>query len=166
MDVRCGLSTLSHLGPLILVWTKFLVLTFFNRHPDLHVISNCSSIFNVHYSRCCKLISQARACGNNLVRSVFSTVSCRNFIGYNLKFGHSFVCDYGSVIICQWFGAICVEFYLYCNTTSMCFVILHVLIHVLYDFLYYEYITIIIIIIAAKIIIRESGGGVKLQLLK
>ena len=41
-----------------------------------------------------KLISQARACGNYLVRSVFSTVSCRNFIGYNL---HSFVRSYNSV---------------------------------------------------------------------
>ena len=31
------------------------------------------------------------------MRSVFSTVSCRNFIGYNLKFGHSFVRSYNSV---------------------------------------------------------------------
>ena len=70
----------------------------FNCHTDLlHVISNCTSVFNVCYSRCCKLISQARACGNYLVRSVFSTVSCRNFIGYNLKFGHSFVRSYNSV---------------------------------------------------------------------
>ena len=67
----------------------------FNCHTDL--LPNCTSVFNVCYSRCCKLISQARACGNYLVRSVFSTVSCRNFIGYNLKFGHSFVRSYNSV---------------------------------------------------------------------
>ena len=36
-------------------------------------------------------------CGNHLVRSVFSTVSCCNFIGYNLQFGHSFVRSYTSV---------------------------------------------------------------------
>ena len=53
----------------------------FNCHTDLlHICT----IFNVCYSRCCKLISQARACGNHLVRSVFSTVSCHNFITLSL----------------------------------------------------------------------------------
>ncbi len=59
-------------------------------------MSNCISVFS--YSRCCKLINIiARVCKNDLVCSVFSTSSCRNFIGYNLKFGHLFVRDYSSV---------------------------------------------------------------------
>ncbi len=70
----------------------------FNCHTDLiHIMSNCTSVFNICYSRCCKLINLARVCKNDLVRSVFSTSSCRNFIGYNLKFGHLFVRDYSSV---------------------------------------------------------------------
>ena len=63
-----------------------------------HLHSSSDSIFNVCYSCFCKLLCSAKISCNHVVRSVFqgSSLSCRNSIGYNFKYGSNFVCDYSS----------------------------------------------------------------------
>ena len=48
------------------------------------------------YNRFCKLLCSANISCNHLVHSVFqgSSLSCRNFIGYNFKYGSDFACNY------------------------------------------------------------------------
>ena len=48
------------------------------------------------YNRFCKLCHRAKSSNNKLVHSVFSVLSpsCRNYIGYNNKYGFSFVRNY------------------------------------------------------------------------
>ena len=57
---------------------------------------NSDSIFNICYNRFCKLLCSAKISCNYLVRSVFqgSSLSCRNFIGYNFKDGSDFARNY------------------------------------------------------------------------
>ena len=60
----------------------------YNCHTDiLHLVAGSDSIFNVCYNCSCKLLCSANISCNHLVRSVFqgSSLSCRNFIGYNLS---------------------------------------------------------------------------------
>lgn len=69
-------------------------------HTDiLHSVSGCYSILNVCYNRFCKLVQSAKSSCNYLVRCIFhdASNSCRNFIGYNIKYGSVFVRDYSCV---------------------------------------------------------------------
>ena len=69
----------------------------YNSHTGiLHVVSKCCSVYNVCYNRFCKLFHRAKSSNNKLVHSVFSVLSssCRNYIGYNNKYGFSFVRNY------------------------------------------------------------------------
>ena len=62
----------------------------------LYLVSGSYSIFNIRYNRFCKLLCSAKISCNYLVQSVFqgSSLSCRNFIGYNFKYGSVFVRNY------------------------------------------------------------------------
>ena len=69
----------------------------YNCHTGIiHVVSDCCSVFNVCYNRFCKLLLTAKCSCNRLVREVFvsSSFSCRNYIGYNNKYGFSCVRNY------------------------------------------------------------------------
>ena len=69
----------------------------YNCHTDtLHLVAGSDGIFNVCYNRFCKLLCSAKISCNHLVRSVFqgSSLSYRNFIGYNFKYGSDFVRNY------------------------------------------------------------------------
>ena len=70
-----------------------------NCHTDIfHLVAGSDNIFNVCYSHFCKLLCSAKISCNHLVRSIFqsSSMLCRNFIGYNFKYGSNFVHDYSS----------------------------------------------------------------------
>ena len=72
----------------------------YNCHTDiLHSVAGCYSISNVSYNRFCKLVWSAKSSPNSLVRSFFqgSLWSCRNYSGYNVKYGLGSVRDYNSV---------------------------------------------------------------------
>ena len=60
------------------------------------MVSDCCSVFNACYNRFCKLLLTAKRSCNRLVREVFvsSSFSCRNYIGYNNKYGFSCVRNY------------------------------------------------------------------------
>jgi len=62
----------------------------------LHLVAGSDRIFNVCYNRFCKLLCSAKVSCNHLVRSVFqgSSLSCRNFIGYDFKYGSEFARNY------------------------------------------------------------------------
>ena len=74
----------------------------YNCHTDiLHLVAGSDSIFNACYNHFCKLLCSANISCNHLVRSVFqgSSLSCRNFIGYNCKYGSDFARNYSCVNI-------------------------------------------------------------------
>ena len=76
----------------------------YNCHTDiLHLVAGSDSIFNVCYNRFCKLLFSADISCNHLVRSVFqgSSLPCRNFIGYNFKYGSDFAGNYsfGNILV-------------------------------------------------------------------
>ena len=62
----------------------------------LHLVAGSDRIFNVCYNCFCKLLCSANVSCNHLVRSVFqdSSLSCRNFIGYDFKYGSDFARSY------------------------------------------------------------------------
>ena len=69
----------------------------YNCHTDtLHLEAGSDSIFNICNNRFCKLLCSAKISCNYLVQSVFqgSSLSCRNLIGYNFKYGSDFVRNY------------------------------------------------------------------------
>ena len=68
-------------------------------HRFAFVISGCHSIYNTCYKRFYKMLCLAKSSCNYLLHSIFhaSSLSCRSFVGYNSKFGSSFVRDYSRV---------------------------------------------------------------------
>ena len=71
-----------------------------NCHTNiLHSVSCCYSVFNICYKHFCSLFRCASNSSNLIVNTVFNSacMSCRNFIGFNCKFGRYYVCDYNDV---------------------------------------------------------------------
>ena len=69
----------------------------YNCHTEiLHLVAGSDSIYNIWYNGFCKLLCSAKISCNYLVRAVFqgSSLSCRNLIGYNFKYGSDFVRNY------------------------------------------------------------------------
>ena len=73
-----------------------------NSHTNiLHSVSGCTSVFNICYKRFCSMFHSACSSSNLLVCNVFqsASLSCRNFIGFNFKFGKDFLRDYSDVCL-------------------------------------------------------------------
>ena len=63
-----------------------------------HLLSGLKAITNLVYGRCNKLVSSALCSNNSIVRMVYSVAlnNCRNFVGYNRKYGYQFVRHYSA----------------------------------------------------------------------
>ena len=61
-----------------------------------HLLSGLQAITNLVYGRCNKLISSALCSNNSIVRMVYSVAlnNCRNFVGYNRRYGYQCVRHY------------------------------------------------------------------------
>ena len=69
----------------------------FTTHSNYcHPLSGLQAIMNLVYGRCNKLVSSALCSNNSIVRMVYSVAlnNCRNFVGYNRRYGYQFVRHY------------------------------------------------------------------------
>jgi len=63
-----------------------------------HLLSGLKAITNLVYGHCNKLVSSALCSNNSIVHMVYSVAlnNCRNFVGYNRKYGYQFVRHYSA----------------------------------------------------------------------